>query len=80
MPYTLLLHISGDEPIVVDVDEMPTPQDQVLVGNNPRYRDGKQVRNILAEVNTVLYPWVRINFAEVMPGQEQEEVFGFYRD
>ena len=80
MPYTLLLHISGDENIVVDVEELPKPADQILIGTNPRYRDGKSVRNLLPEVNTVIYPWGRINFIEVMPGEEEEEVYGFYRD
>ncbi|MBN1965412.1 MAG: hypothetical protein JW910_12255 [Anaerolineae bacterium] len=65
---------------MVDVDEMPDPKDLVLIGSNPRYRDGKPVRNILAEVNSVIWPWERIVFAEVMPGQEEEEVYGFYRD
>jgi hypothetical protein len=80
MAIALLLHIAGEDAIVVDVDELPNPQDQVIIGNNPRYRDGKEVRNILPEVNMVIYPWWRINFAEVLPSKEEEEIYGFYRE
>jgi hypothetical protein len=80
MAISLLLHIAGEDTILVDVEELPDPKDQFLLGNNPRYRDGKEVRNMLPEVNQVIYPWWRINFIEVMPGKEDEEVYGFYRD
>ena len=80
MTISLLLHVAGDDPIVVAVEDLPHPQDQVLIGMNPRHRDGKEVRNVLPEVNTIIFPWWRINFIEVLPGKEEEEVYGFYRD
>ncbi len=80
MPIQLLLHIAGEDSIVVDVDELPSLTDQVLIGTNPRYRDNKPVRNILAEVNTVIFPWWRINFIEILPSGEDEEVYSFFRD
>lgn len=80
MTIQLLLHVANEDPIVVDVEELPDPQDQFLLGTNPRYRDGKEVRNILPEVNTVLFPWWRIVFVEVLPSEQEEEVVGFIRD
>ncbi len=80
MAISLLLHIVGEDPILIEVEEMPKPTDQMVIGNNPRYRDGKDVRNILPEVHTVIFPWWRINFIEVMPSGEEEEIYGFYRD
>jgi hypothetical protein len=80
MPISLLLHVTGEDSIVVDVEELPDPSDQILIASNPRYRDGKEVRNILPEVNRVIYPWWRISFIEILPGREEEEVYGFYRD
>lgn len=80
MPISLLLHIAGEDAVVVDVETLPNPADQYILGTNPRYRDGKEVRNILREVNQVMYPWWRINFAEILPGNEEEEVYGFYRE
>lgn len=80
MAIQLLLHVANEDPIVVDVEDLPDPQDQFLIGTNPRYRDGKEVRNILPEVNTVLFPWWRIVFIEVLPSEQEEEVVGFIRD
>jgi hypothetical protein len=80
MAITMLLHVAGEDAIVVDVEELPDPKDQIIICSNPRYRDGKEVRNILPEVNTIIYPWWRINFIEILPGKEEEEVYGFYRD
>lgn len=80
MTISLLLHVAGEEPIVVDVEELPGPKDQFIFGTNPRYRDGKEVRNLLPEVNQVIFPWWRINFIEILPGKEEEEIYGFYRE
>ena len=80
MAISLLIHVSGEDAFVLDVEELPMPQDQILTGTNPRYRDGKEVRNVLPEVNTLILPWWRINFIEVLPSKEEEEVYGFYRD
>lgn len=80
MPISLLLHIANEDPIVVDVEELPDPNAQFLLGSNPRYRDGKEVRNILPEVNQVIFPWHRIYFIEILPGKDDEEIYGFYRD
>jgi hypothetical protein len=80
MAISLLIHVTGEDAFVLDVEELPLPQDQILIGNNPRYRDGKEVRNVLPEVNTLILPWWRINFIEILPSKEEEEVYGFYRD
>ncbi len=80
MTISLILHVTGEDAIVVDVEELPKPSDQFLIGTNPRYRDGKEVRNVLPEVNTVIFPWWRINFVEVLPSEEDEQIYGFYRE
>jgi hypothetical protein len=80
MPISLLLHVVGEDAILVEVEKLPDPESQYVLCSNPRYRDGKEVRNILPEVNQVIYPWWRINFIEIMPGNEEEEIYGFYRD
>ena len=80
MPYTLLIHLSNADPIVAEVDEMPDPQDQILSINNPRQRDGKDLHYVMPEVQTLIFPWTRITFIEVMPTQEEEEIVGFIRE
>jgi hypothetical protein len=80
MPYTLLVHLSEQDPIVLDVDELPDPTDQYIIGMNPRRRDGKDLHYVEHDVTTVLFPWWRINFIEVLPAPgEEEEIETFVR-
>lgn len=80
MTHTLLVHLTDGEPIMVEVDELPKPGDQLIVGLNPRRRDGKEVHYILSEVTKVIFPIWRITFVEVMPSEEEEEIITFVRD
>ncbi len=80
MSYRLQVHIANDDPIVVDVDELPKPTDQFLIGMNPQRRDGKEVQYILREVNQVIFPMWRINFIQILPGEAEEEVPTFVRE
>ncbi len=80
MPVTLVLHIPNEEPVAGEVDEMPGPQDTLIVLNNPRRRDGKDIHYLDPEVSTVLFPVNRITLIEVMPGAEEADIIGFVRD
>jgi hypothetical protein len=80
MPYTLLVHLESSDPVVAEVDDLPSSQDQVIVVNNPRQRDGKDLPYVMPEVQTLIFPWSRITFIEVMPTEEEEEIVGFIRE
>ena len=81
MAITLILHIANEEPIVGEVDEMPVPTDSVVIVQNPRRRDGKDMPNLSSNsVTTVMFPIVRMTFIEVMPSEEEEKVFGVVRE
>lgn len=72
--YTLLIHLSNEEPILAEVEQLPQPIDVAIYCQNPRRRDGKDVHYVLPEVHTIIVPWHRINFVEVMPTGEEEEI------
>ncbi len=72
---TLLLHIANAEPVKIDVDEMPNPTDIMIVGRNPRDRKDKEVEWLDEGVTTVMFPWSRINFIQVMPDRDAHEEF-----
>ncbi|PJF42702.1 MAG: hypothetical protein CUN55_09695 [Phototrophicales bacterium] len=80
MPYTLYVHVNDGEPFLGEIDEMPEPTAQFLVLNNPRSRDGKELRYLLDEVTQIIVPWWRINYIEVMPSEESEGVFDIFGD
>ncbi|MDH3942932.1 MAG: hypothetical protein OEV06_02405 [Anaerolineae bacterium] len=80
MSTTVILHITNEDPIVGEIDEMPSPTDTILVVKNPRKRDGKDLHYIDTDVTTVIWPWVRVNFLEILPSEEEERIIGFVRE
>lgn len=80
MTFQIQVHISGDDPVVLDVDELPGPTDQWVIGTNPRRRDQKEVTYILREVNQVMFPVGRINFIQILPSEREEEIPTFVRE
>ncbi len=71
---TLLIHITNEEPILAEAETLPLPSDQVVVCLHPRRRDGREVHYVLPEVQTIIIPWHRISFIEVMPSGQEEEI------
>jgi hypothetical protein len=80
MPYTVILHIENSEPVVGEVDEIPSPGDMLLVVNNPRRRDGKDLHFISENSLSVIWPISKLNFIEILSGSEDEEIIGFVRE
>jgi hypothetical protein len=80
MAFRIQVHIAGEDPVVLDVEELPDPSDNYVMGMNPQRRDGKPVDNILHEVDQVIYPWWRINFIQILPSEQEEIVETFVRD
>ncbi len=72
---TLLIHLQNTEPIKVDVEDVPSTADTALMGKNPRDRSDRELDWIDDGVSTVLIPWSRISYVEVLPGAEEETEF-----
>lgn len=77
---TILIHIMNEDPILGEVNELPTPTDQSITVRNPRRRDGKDLHYLQANVTEVIWPMGRIAFIEIIPGEEEEEIIGFVRE
>jgi hypothetical protein len=80
MSYRIQVHVAGDDPVVLDVDELPKTNDTCVIGTNPQRRDQKEVAYILREVNQVVFPMWRINFIQVLPSEQADEVPTFVRE
>ena len=80
MSLTLLVHIANEDPLLIEVDQLPEKSDTCIIGMHPRRRDNKEVHYILPEVTTVIFPMTRVNFIEVMPSGEDEDLFGLVRE
>jgi hypothetical protein len=80
MPYKIVLHIQNQDPVLGEVDELPTPTDRLLTIRNPRRVDGKDLTYISENVTTVLWPIDRLTFIEVLGGEEEDQIIGFVRE
>jgi len=80
VPYTLIIHISNEEPVVGEVEELPAAVDNMLIVNNPRRLDGKDLPYLAEDAITVYWPISRINFIEVIFEQAEEDIIGFVRE
>lgn len=71
---SILVHLANAEPVKLDVEELPSPTDNFIIGDNPRERSDKELAWIDEGVKTVIFPAWRVNFIQVLPsGDEQVE-------
>lgn len=75
----IILHIRNEDPVECELDEMPAPNSQFLIVHNPRKRDGKDLHYLDEDVTSMILPWHRINFIQLLPSGDEEEVIGFIR-
>lgn len=80
MPYTVILHLSGETPIVGEVDELPKPTDTIITVSNPRQRDGKDLHYLERNVVKVIWPLDKLTLIEVLASEEEEKIIGFVRE
>ena len=80
MAIEILLHIKNSEPVLAEVEELPTTQDTMIKVNNPRMRDGKDLHFIAENVVTVFWPIDQISFIEILQSEAEDQVIGFVRE
>ena len=81
MSFSVVIHILNSEPILGEIDELPSPTDNIITVQNPRRKDGKEVNYIDEQVSTVIWPLEKISFIEILPSEEaEEEIIGFVRE
>ncbi len=77
---TIIIHMLNEDPVMGEIDEMPTPSDSLLIVKNPRRKDGKDLSYLDPTVTTVLWPVSRVNFIEIIPIGSEEEIISFVRE
>lgn len=80
MAYTVVIHLSNEDPICGEVDQLPAAGDTVVTLHNPRRRDGKDVQYLSSDVITIIWPLNQIAFMEVMPSEGEDRIIGFVRE
>jgi hypothetical protein len=80
MARTVVLHIVGEDPVIAEMDQEPQPTDVFIHVTNMRKRDGKEVHYLSPGVQSVMFPWSRITFLEIMVDEEERgKVVDFFR-
>ncbi len=77
---TVLIHILNEDPVLGEVENLPTASDTTILVNNPRKRDGKDLPNIAQNVTQVIWPLSRCAFIEVIPGEDEDQIISFVRE
>lgn len=80
MSISTIVHIVNEEPILCELDDLPPPEAQSITLRNPRRRDGKDLRFLEEDVATIVVPWHRITYIQVLPSTAVEDVIGFVRE
>jgi hypothetical protein len=80
MAIQVLLHIANEDPILGEMEKLPTTTDTCIIVNNPRARDNKDLRYLAQNVTQVIWPMTRVTFIEVLPSGQEEKVVGFVRE
>ena len=77
---TVIVHVMNEDPILAEMEELPSPTDTSVTFTNPRRRDNKPLHYVEVDSLSVIFPWHRISFIEVLPGEEARgEVDLFFR-
>jgi hypothetical protein len=76
---SVILHIMNEDAVVGEIDDIPNVTDTIVLVKNPRKRDGKDIASLDPNVITVIWPISRINYIEVLPSGEEEEIITHVR-
>ncbi len=80
MAYTIVVHMISADPIVGEMNELPSVTDTLIRLTNPRRLDGKDIHYLSENAISVFWPIDRVNFIEVLGEEHEEEIIGFVRE
>lgn len=79
MAFSIIVHISDEDPILGEVDELPGLDHVLIRITNPRRLDGKELHYLNPGVAEIIWPLAKINFIELIPSEE-DQIIGFVRE
>ncbi len=78
---TIVAHMSGEDPFLAEMVELPKPTDTTVEVFNARTREGKPLRYASPGMSSLIYPMHRVQFIEVMASEEERaQVVEFFRE
>lgn len=80
MPYQVLIHVSGEEAIAGEVEELPKSTDTLVTFTNARRREGKEIHYVDSRTVKIIWPLDKISFIEVLGDGEADQIVSFVRE
>jgi hypothetical protein len=80
MAITVLVHLENEDPVLGEMEELPSSTANFITVNNPRRRDGKDLPFVQANVTTVMWATHRVSYIEIVPGEAEEKLVTFVRE
>lgn len=77
---SVIVHFMNEDPVVGEIDTLPTPIDNLVSVKNPRKKDGKDIPFLEPNVTMVVWPLSRISFIEIMSSGSEEDIISFVRE
>ena len=71
-----VVHMTGEQPFLVDLESMPSAADVALVCTNMRNTNGKRPSFIDAIDSTFIIPYVHIRFVEIPIEAQGDQALG----
>jgi hypothetical protein len=79
MAFSIIVHLTEEDPVVGEVEELPDVTHFLVRLTNPRRLDGKVLHYLNPGVAEIYWPMHRISFIELIPSEE-DEIIGFVRE
>ncbi len=76
----VIVHINNEDPVIGEMDELPSEQANIILVKNPTKKDGKDLHYLEPNVTNVIWPIYRINFIEVLSTDTEDEIISFVRE
>jgi hypothetical protein len=80
MAHSVILHIAGEQAVIGEVDELPGLTDNIIIVDNPRLKDGKDLHYLEHNVVKVIWPISKVSLIEVLESTEEDHIIGFVRE
>jgi len=77
---SIIMHLYNEDPVLGEIDDLPKPDDTMIIVKNPRRKDGKDLPYLEINVNKTIWPLNRVSFIELLPSGKDEEIITFVRE
>jgi hypothetical protein len=77
---TVIIHVSNEDPVLGELDNLPSPIDNLVALKNPRKKDGKDIKTLESNVSILIYPIAKVNYIEVVSSESEEQIITFVRE